>query len=835
MAPTQVPVSEEASSELAQEVLAGRYALKSLLGGGAMGCVYRAHDNELDEIVALKVLRTEVLNVPGILDRFRQEVKLARRVTHRNVARMFDIGSHGDVKFLTMEFIEGTCLGSLISRDTVVSPRRAVDIVAEVCLGLEAAHATGIVHRDLKPENIIVARDGRVVLADFGIARAVGGATHTMAGTMVGTPAYMSPEQVRADEVIDGRADLYAIGVMLFELVTGDVPWSGNNPIAVAMARLSEPVPDPRKLAPDLSPQLVAVIQKCMAKEPGDRYATPAELARALRSLSNDLLERPSVPPPSSKIPSTVRLVGFHSMHGVDDGRVARAREPNHEDRLARTVVVLPFRLVSAPGFEHVAEALSEDVSDLLSRQTGLRVRPPSMARSFLAENNATLDNIDVRVIGKSLNVQAVLSGTVRMLSRGGLPPSLIRSANEPPSQFPGGNDGSAAEPWVGVRVTARVTMVNDGYQIWADRFERASGEYLSFADDIVSALGDVLTFESPQADAPAAVDPLALDAYLRGRNEYTKFWRDGNARPHEFFREAHDRSPDDVRINSAYALALVRSFALDDRARPAGEQGRVLAEAALGRDAQHAEAHVALAVYYNNVGKYMEAARHVGRALRTGNSSADAHEMAGSLLAELGPVREALVHFRVAMEREPRLFNLAYRMARAYALLGDWPQAWATLGKTPKDPSAQNLWFLFRARLALWRGDVAIARECKAALATKTFYFRDVASWLCDVVLDNGVPAALIALVTQWEAATDSTRSRAFLEQVGAEAFASVKDDAAVYRCCEGAFAAGLVDAVWLAQCPLFDRLQTEARFIELRARVQGRADAALASFSEE
>lgn len=818
---TQLPLSEEASSDLGgHEILADRYALRSLLGGGAMGCVYRAYDTELDDIVALKVLRSEVLKLPGMIDRFRQEVKLARRVTHRNVARMFDIGSHGDVKFLTMEFIEGTCLGSLLSREGIVSPRRAVRIVSEVCDGLEAAHRAGIVHRDLKPENIIVARDGRVVLADFGIARAFGGSTQTMAGAMVGTPAYMSPEQVQASDVIDGRADLYAIGVMLYELVTGEVPWVGNNPIAVAMARLSEPVPDPCRLAPNLPCELAAVIMRCMAKLPQDRYASPAELASALAELDIEAtcdkiaLAKSQATSQPSLIPTTVKLVRSsptreesgrlpNDLAGGGVGRAGDpAREPSHEDRLARTVVVLPFRLVSAPGFEHVADALSEDVSDLLSRQPDLRVRPPSMARSLLGATASAADSsVDVREVGRSLNVQAVLAGTVRV------------------------NEGR-------IRVTARVTTVNDGYQIWAERFERPSSEYLSFADDIVTALGDVLTFDRPALEIQIAVDPLALDAYLRGRHEYAKFWRDGNAQALEYFREAYERAPRDLRIRSAFALALVRSFALDDRARAAGERGRELAEQTLAVAPGLAEAHVALAVYYNNQGQYMDAAAHVGRALHSGKSSADAHEMAGSLMVELGPVREGLGHFRMAVEREPRLLNLKYRMARAYALMGEWQEAWAALGRPPQDAGAQNLYYLFRARLALWRGDAKIAHECKLALANKTFFFRDVAVWLCDVVITRVVPAEFIAAANAWEVATDSTRRRAFLEQLGAEVYAFVLNDEGVFRCLQGAMDAGLVDAVWLVHCPLFARFRADARMNNVRTIVQTRADAALAAF---
>ena len=206
--------------------IAGRYEVLSLLGSGGMGTVYRARDVELDELVALKVLRRDLVDSPGMLARFRQEAKLARRVTHRNVARTFDIGEHEGEKFLTMEFVDGEALSSVIARRGRLPLAEVLHIVKEVCAGMSAAHSAGVVHRDLKPDNVLVARDKRVVVTDFGIAHAAAGAAggaKTLGG-IVGTPAYMAPEQVEAAAEVDARADLYALGAMIYELVTGKCP-----------------------------------------------------------------------------------------------------------------------------------------------------------------------------------------------------------------------------------------------------------------------------------------------------------------------------------------------------------------------------------------------------------------------------------------------------------------------------------------------------------------------------------------------------------------------------------------------------------------------------------
>ncbi|HVY49887.1 MAG TPA: serine/threonine-protein kinase, partial [Minicystis sp.] len=275
-------------------VVAGRYEILGMLGVGGMGTVYRARDRELDEVVALKALRRELVDAPGMLERFRREVKLARRVTHPNVARVFDIGEHDGEKFLTMEYVDGESLAGLLAREGALSVARGVELAVAVCAGLGAAHHAGVVHRDLKPDNVLLSKSGRVVVTDFGIARAVmdGGAGQT-AGGLVGTPAYMAPEQVEGAADVDARADVYALGAMLFELFTGARPWIGDAPIAVAAARLVHPPPDPRAKKPDLPTPLARAILRCMARRREERFASVAEVAAELASLT---LPAPSAP-----------------------------------------------------------------------------------------------------------------------------------------------------------------------------------------------------------------------------------------------------------------------------------------------------------------------------------------------------------------------------------------------------------------------------------------------------------------------------------------------------------------------------------------------------------
>ncbi len=317
MAPTQLgePLSLPApSDELG--IVAGRYALLSILGAGGMGAVYRARDLELDEVVALKRLRREFADNPSLVERFRQEVKLARRITHPSVARTFDIGEDAGTRFLTMELVEGESLACRLEREPGLSIAEAVGIAREVCQALGAAHAAGVVHRDLKPDNVLLADDGRVVLTDFGLAVALRETGGLASSARAGTPAYMAPEQLEGSRNLAGRADLYALGVLLYEMLTGARPWERDSECSSAR-RMTSPPPDPRVVRPEVPAALARVVLRCMARAPEGRYATASDVARALTGalartrLASFTRTRPQPltegAPPSLRSRSTVR------------------------------------------------------------------------------------------------------------------------------------------------------------------------------------------------------------------------------------------------------------------------------------------------------------------------------------------------------------------------------------------------------------------------------------------------------------------------------------------------------------------------------------------------
>ena len=269
-------------------LFASRYEVKELLGTGGMGVVYRAFDRELQEPVAIKTLRPEALAGDGVaLERFKQEIRLARRIAHRNVVRTYDLGEVNGLYYLTMEYVEGTSLKQLIGTRGRLPVPVVLTIGKQLCRALEVAHEQGVIHRDIKPQNIVVDPTGFLKVMDFGIARLATPATGkglTQEGMSIGTPDYMSPEQLSGLE-LDARSDLYSAGVVLFECLTARVPFEAASVYALIAKHLEQSPPDPRTLNAEISEALANVIMKAMAKEPADRYQSAAQMHDALAAM----------------------------------------------------------------------------------------------------------------------------------------------------------------------------------------------------------------------------------------------------------------------------------------------------------------------------------------------------------------------------------------------------------------------------------------------------------------------------------------------------------------------------------------------------------------------
>jgi serine/threonine protein kinase len=262
--------------------LSQRYDILGEAGHGNMGNVYKARDRETGETVALKLIKPEIASDQGMMERFKNELLFARKITHKNVCRVYDFNRIVGIAYTSMEYVEGESLRSVLNRFGSLPLRKGIDLALQICSGLKEAHAQGIVHRDLKPENVMIDAQGNLKIMDFGIARSMEAATH-LTGAMVGTPAYMAPEQV-AGKPVDYRTDIYSLGLMLYEMFTGSQTFHADTPVAVALKQMREEPVAPHEIDPAIPVFIERAILKCLQKDPARRYQSVAELETALRS-----------------------------------------------------------------------------------------------------------------------------------------------------------------------------------------------------------------------------------------------------------------------------------------------------------------------------------------------------------------------------------------------------------------------------------------------------------------------------------------------------------------------------------------------------------------------
>ncbi len=269
-------------------IFAGRYEVIEELGRGGMGRVYKVFDQKIKEIVALKLFHPEISVNEKAIERFRNELKFALKISHRNVCRTHDLGEEGYMHFITMEYVDGENLKGFIKRAGQLTPGKAVSVAKQVCEALAEAHRQGLVHRDLKPQNIMIDREGNARIMDFGIARFVEAEGLTGSGVMIGTPQYMSPEQAEVKEV-DRRADIYSLGIILYEMLTGKVPFEGETPLIIIIKHKSERAKDPRELNPHLPEEVTQLVFKCLEKDREKRYQSAEDLLKELSLIEQGL------------------------------------------------------------------------------------------------------------------------------------------------------------------------------------------------------------------------------------------------------------------------------------------------------------------------------------------------------------------------------------------------------------------------------------------------------------------------------------------------------------------------------------------------------------------
>jgi serine/threonine protein kinase/tetratricopeptide (TPR) repeat protein len=520
--------------------LANRYEIIEELGKGGMGRVYRVEDTKLKQEVALKLIKTEIAKDKKTIERFRNELKLARNIRHKNVCGMFDLGEAEGARFITMEYIRGEDLKSFIHRSGQLAVGTAIRIAKQVCEGLAEAHKLAVVHRDLKPSNIMIDKDGDSRIMDFGIARSLMAEGITDAGVMIGTPEYMSPEQVEGKET-DQRSDIYSLGVILYEMVTGSVPFGGDTALSVAMKHKMEEPSDPRTLNDLVSEDLSRVILWCLKKDKMLRCQTVEELLSELTKIEK-------------RIPITERI--------------QTAEEPRSETTVSdskNSIAVLPFTNMSAdPDQEYFCDGMAEEVINSLTKIKDLRVVARTSAFSFKGQN------LDVREIGKKLNVGKILEGSVR----------IARNR---------------------IRITAQLINVADGYHLWSDRYDREMQDVFAIQDDVTMAIVDNLKLKLLNQEKAAVLkrdtdDVEAYNLYLKGSHYIQMYGGTGFNEAIGCYQQALQKDPN---YSMAYyglsEVYIAMSYWGNVPPKEAIPKAKAYAKKALEIDDTNGEAHGAL------------------------------------------------------------------------------------------------------------------------------------------------------------------------------------------------------------------------------------------------
>jgi eukaryotic-like serine/threonine-protein kinase len=405
-------------------VLGHRYEILQMLGEGGMGTVYKARDREVDRLVALKVIRPELAQNADALHRFKQELVLARQITHRNVIRIFDLGDADGLKFITMEFIDGRDLKSLIREKGKFTPKEAVQIVVQVCKALEASHAEGVIHRDLKPQNIMVDEQGKVSVMDFGIARSMevgGGMTQT--GALVGTPEYMSPEQAKGQH-LDSRSDLFSLGIIFYELLTGHSAYKADTAMETLWKRTHEAARPPIELEPGIPRAVSDMVVKCLEIDRDRRYQSVAEFAKDLEawqagtsiSAATPMQRRLRKAAPFGKWlaigAAAVLLVAL----GIVFHDKLTNKPPPVTSAAPVTLAILPFRNASGdPSLDWLGSSLADMLSTDVGQSAHLHPVSSDRLRQVLHDlqitPDATSDAATLRQITSLINADTVVSG----------------------------------------------------------------------------------------------------------------------------------------------------------------------------------------------------------------------------------------------------------------------------------------------------------------------------------------------------------------------------------------------------------------------------------------
>jgi eukaryotic-like serine/threonine-protein kinase len=651
-----------------------RYRIEALLGQGGMGRVYKAYDKDLDRTVAIKVVREGAIGQSDALKRFKQELVLASKISHKNILRIHDMGDVSGLRFISMAYVEGQDLQHIIRDNPKMPLERVLKFAQQIADALAAAHAEGVVHRDLKPQNLLVDKADQIFVCDFGLAKSFeeGAIGMTRTGAFLGTPRYMSPEQVEGKPA-DGRADLYSFGLILYEMVTGDVPFTGESTLKVMYQRIQEKPKSPKTLNPDLPNWLVRLIMRCLERDPDARYQNAYEILADLQG-SNSMtgVSRSSISRSGSQsviiqipefanhkwvwivagvvavlllalaIPGVRHLIpGLHGAAQEGTGTSETSGIPPISS--GRFVAVLPLQVLgdqSQLGF--LAQGIEEALSAKLFQLKGVRVASADAAAKV--DQKQPLQKI-ARSLGANLLVQGMIQG-----------------------------NGDK------IRIIVNLENVAEGKRVWSQQFDGVPADLFALEDAIYSQVVTALDVNpTNEENANAAARPTqnvaAYDLYLRGRNSLRGHDSKNIQAALDYFDQALKQDPKFALAYAGIADASLRMYGSTkegfwtQKALGAAQQAEQL-------NGNLTEVHSTLGSVYDTTGKYSEAIAELKRAIAVAPNSDEAYRRLGGVYLNSGNMSQAIENFQKAIQLNPYFWVNQNELGNAYLHQQDYPKA---------------------------------------------------------------------------------------------------------------------------------------------------------------